>query len=120
VLGKNSAWYDNLVGGSIPGRYLDHQLAFMGLIRPIRVDDFAAIARVDVRYRLFNKIYLFFMPNIIYSSDWPGHTDATHKINYGFALRTAYNSPLGPISLDFNWNNFTHRVGLYLNIGYVF
>lgn len=120
VLGKNSAWYDNLVGGSIPGRYLDHQLAFMGLIRPIRVDDFAAIARVDVRYRLFNKIYLFFMPNIIYSSDWPGHADATHKINYGFALRTAYNSPLGPISLDFNWNNFTHRVGLYLNIGYVF
>lgn len=120
VLGKNSAWYDNLVGGSIPGRYLDHQLAFMGLIRPIRVDDFAAIARVDVRYRLFNKIYLFFMPNVIYSSDWPGHADATHKINYGFALRTAYNSPLGPISLDFNWNNFTHRVGLYLNIGYVF
>ena len=120
VLGKNSAWYDNLVGGSIPGRYLDHQLAFMGLIRPIRVDDFAAIARVDVRYRLFNKIYLFFMPNVIYSSDWPGHADAMHKINYGFALRTAYNSPLGPISLDFNWNNFTHRVGLYLNIGYVF
>ncbi|MBR1834914.1 MAG: patatin-like phospholipase family protein [Bacteroidales bacterium] len=120
VLGKNSAWYDNLVGGSIPGRYLDHQLAFMGLIRPIRVDDFAAIARVDVRYRLFNKVYLYFMPNVIYSSDWPGHVDATHKFNFGFALRAAYNSPLGPISLDFNWNDFTRRAGLYLNIGYVF
>ena len=120
VLGKSSAWYDNLVGGSIPGRYVDHQLAFMGLIRPIHVDDFAAIARVDVRYRLLDKLYLYFMPNVIYSSDWPKHITASHHVNFGFAIRAAYDSPLGPISLDFNWSDFTRRAGLYLNIGYVF
>lgn len=120
VVSKSSAWYDNLVGGSVPGRYLDHQLAFMGLIRPIRVDDFAAIARVDLRYQLFSKVYLYFMPNVIYSSDWPRRIDASHHFNFGFALRAAYDSPLGPVSLDFNWNDFTHRASLYLNIGYVF
>lgn len=120
VLGKNSAWYDNLIGGTISGRYLDHQLAFVGLNRPIHVDDFAAIARVDIRYQLFQKFYLYFMPNVIYSSDWPKRLEASHHFNYGFALRAAYNSPLGPVSLDFNWNSFNRRVGLYLNIGYVF
>ena len=120
ILGKNSGWYDNIVGGTVPGRFIDHQLAFIGLVRTIHVDDLAAIARLDIRYQLTSKLYLYLMSNVLYTSDWPEPSFNGHHFKFGAAFRTAYNSPIGPLSLDVNWNNFTHRIGLYMNIGYVF
>ena len=120
VLGHNSIWYDNIVGGTIPGRYVDQQLAFVGLNRPIHANDLVAIARLDLRYQLFNKTYLYLMPNVIYSADWIPTPGSNNHINFGAAIRAAYDSPIGPLSLDLNWNNLTHRLGLYLNLGYVF
>ena len=127
LVGKNSAWYDNIIGGTIPGRYLDHQLPFIGLTNTVHVEDFACIARLDLRYRVLDKLYLYFMTNVLLSSDWSPLTkpassanDNTFRTNFGAALRAAYDTPLGPISLDLNWNDFTRRPSLYLNIGYVF
>jgi outer membrane translocation and assembly module TamA len=60
------------------------------------------------------------MSNVLYTSDWPEPSFNGHHFKFGAAFRTAYNSPIGPLSLDVNWNNFTRRVGLYMNIGYVF
>ena len=120
VIGNSSGWYDNIIGGTIPGRFIDHQLAFIGLNRPVHVGNFVAIARVDFRYRLLSKTYLYLLPNVAYTSDWPRRSATPPDINFGVALRAAYDSSLGPISLDLQWNTFTHRMGLYLNIGHVF
>ena len=38
----------------------------------------------------------------------------------GLGVRVAYKSVIGPIAADLYWNSLTHRVGAYLNIGYVF
>ena len=120
VIGNSSGWYDNIIGSTIPGRFIDHQLAFIGLNRPVHVGNFVAIARVDFRYRLLSKTYLYLLPNVAYTSDWPRRSATPPDINFGVALRAAYDSSLGPISLDLQWNTFTHRMGLYLNIGHVF
>lgn len=120
VVGHNSPWYNNIIGGTIPGRHVDHQLAFIGLNRPIHTGNLTAIARLDLRYKLLNKTYLYLMSNLLYTSDWRPKPGDPYHLAFGTALRAAYDSPLGPISLDLNWNNLTRRLGLYLNIGYVF
>ena len=120
LVGKKSAWYDNIVGGTIPGRYLDHQLPFIGLTNTVHVEDLAGIARLDLRYRLFKRVYLYLIGNVLLSSNWNYAIDNSLHINYGGALRAAYDSPLGPLSIDLNYNNFTRRPSLYLNIGHVF
>ncbi len=120
LVGKNSAWYDNIIGGTIPGRYLDHQLPFIGLTNTVHVDNLAGIARLDLRYRLFDKLYIYLMSNTLLSANWIYGDNNALRINYGAALRAAYDTPLGPISLDLNWNSFTKRPSLYLNIGHIF
>jgi NTE family protein len=119
VLGNNSGWYDNLVGGTLSGRYLDHQLAFVGLINPLHVDDMAAILRLDMRYNIYSKFYLYLMANYLFSFDEMAPLDSW-KGSFGTAFRVSYDSPIGPVSVDLHWNNFNRRLGAYLNIGYVF
>ena len=119
VLGNNSGWYDNLVGGTLPGRYLDHQLAFVGLINPLHVDDMAAILRLDLRYNVYSKFYLYLMANYLFSFDEMSPLDSWNS-TLGIAFRVAYDSPIGPVSVDLHWNDFTCRLGAYLNIGYAF
>jgi NTE family protein len=119
VLGNNSGWYDNLVGGVQSGRYLDHQLAFVGLINPLHVDDMAGVLRLDLRYNIYSKFYLYLMANYLFSFDEMAPLDSW-KGTFGTAFRVAYDSPIGPVSVDLHWNDFTRRLGAYLSIGYVF
>lgn len=118
VIGKNPAWYNNVVGGALPGRYLDHQIPFVGMVNIAYVDDLAAVLRLDLRYQLIDKLYLSAMANYLFSMD-EYNVEDYHQI-FGCGLRFAYKSAIGPLSLDFQWNTFTRRVGLYLNLGYQF
>lgn len=118
VVGKNPIWYNNVVGGVLAGRYLDHQLPFIGLSNLAYVDDLAAIARMDIRYQLFSKVFVSAMANYLFSTDEYA-IDKFHQM-FGCGLRLAYRSAIGPMALDFQWNSLTKRVGLYLNLGYSF
>lgn len=124
LVGNDSSLYlHNIVGGSLPGRYLDHQLAFVGLNNPLRVGDIAAIARLDLRYNFYGKFYLYLMANYIASADHIGHLFTAQNDYHGtlgLGLRLAYDSPIGPVSLDLHHNDFNHSLGAYVNIGYVF
>ena len=124
LVGDDSSLYlRNIVGGSLPGRYLDHQLAFVGVNNPLQVGNLTAIARLDLRYNFYGKFYLYLMSNYIASADLLNHF-FTGKDDYhgtlGVGLRVAYASPIGPVSLDLHWNDFNYKVGAYVNIGYVF
>lgn len=123
VLGQSPDWFRNLAGGTVPGRYLDHQLAFVGLNNPMRVGNLAATARLDLRYHFADKFYAYLIANYLVAADQLGHfySEASdfHDM-LGVALRLAYDSPIGPVAVDLHWNDFTSRLGAYLNIGYVF
>ena len=123
LIGKNSGWFDNLIGGDMSRRYLDHQMAFLGLNNPMYVGNLAGIARVDFRYRVAEKYYLSLIANYTASADHLNHFYTDNKDFHdmlGLAIQVAYDSPIGPVSLDLHWNNFTHRAGAYLNIGHIF
>ena len=94
-------------------------MAFVGLINPLHVDDMAAILRLDMRYNIYSKFYLYLMTNYLFSFDEMAPRDSWRG-TFGTAFRVAYDSPIGPVSVDLHWNNFNRRLGAYLNIGYVF
>ena len=85
----------------------------------VHVGDMAVILRLVLRYQFASKLYLYLMSNYLVSFD---KMDPFYSLEttFGTAIRVAYDSPLGPVSLDLHWNDFSHRLGAYINIGYVF
>lgn len=120
VMGKNSPWYDNFIGGALAGRYLDHQMAFIGLTNPMYVENYAAVFRLDTRYNIHGNFYSYLMLNYLVNMPEFEFLGQDLKGVLGIGLRAAYKSFIGPIMLDLYWNSLTHKVGAYLNIGYVF
>ena len=120
VMGKNSPWYDNFVGGALPGRYLDHQMPFVGFSNPSYVSNYAAILRLDTRYNVHGNFYAYLMLNYMADVQEFETIERDFRSVFGLGLRVAYKSVIGPIAADLYWNNLTRRVGAYLNIGYVF
>lgn len=126
-------WYENLVGGAFEGRYLEHLFPFIGVKSPILADPYMGIARLDLRYRVGEKIYLSAMANILYSRDpyynyfddpelasYSLHPEKEDMLVQGYGFRVAYKSIMGPIFFDLMWNDITHKMTGYLNIGYYF
>lgn len=67
--GNPSLPYLNVMGGAIPGRYLDQQMTFAGINYATAMSNFLAIARTDFRFKLFKNNYLTAMLN--YASQCP-------------------------------------------------
>ncbi len=116
----------NFIGGSMPGRFYEHQLPFVGSNHPqLLLGGFLSIARVDFRVNVHSKHYLKAICNYarnsfdikqFFTNDLVGYSS-----NYwGAALEYLYDSPIGPLSLNVNWSNLSKKVGLYVNIGYYF
>ena len=122
--------YDNLVGGVMPGRYVSHQLPFVGANRPEMMYNSVAVLRLDMRWNVHRRHYVtlmgnyareangirnFFVPKTAYENgsmtayDW-----------WGVGLRYSYDLPIGPLDVDISWSNITESLGVYVNLGYYF
>jgi NTE family protein len=108
----------NCVGGMVAGRYLPQQLAFAGA-RLELVNESVIVARLQLRYRLGIRHYLSLAGNCLVQDDrffdLPGG-DAT----LGGSLGYAYDSIIGPVSVDVDYSGWTRKPGVYFNIGYYF
>lgn len=121
----------NCIGGSLAGRYSDHQLPFFGLneIYPSKYNN-VSIARCDVRVRILKKHYVTGIFNYLEAADdfsdyfnrsTPSNTIVPESVGaLGAALKYTYASKIGPLSLDVHWSDYTREVGLYLSLGYDF
>lgn len=120
--------YENMMGGSYPGRFFSQQMPFIGVNHPEFLYDNALILRSDFRVNLTGKHYLSGLVNYCRESEhFEGFFSATKNnvdnIGYnwwGVALEYAYESIIGPISLNVHWSNITHTTGLYFNLGFYF
>jgi len=111
----------NIVGSEIVGRHFDHQMPFIGIIHTEYVNDFTAIARLDLRYRLLDNHYFSATYNFLYGFDPFGKGIIKNTTMYsGAGIGYAYNSFFGPISASLVWSNCIKGVGAYLSIGYTF
>ena len=120
--GNPSLPYLNVMGGAIPGRYLDQQMIFAGINYATAMSNFLAIARTDFRFKLFKNNYLTAMLNYAVSvsdlSDF-GDVDKTYGV-VGAGLKYSYDSIIGPVELDLHWASRHYKTGMYLNIGLYF
>lgn len=128
--------YETLAGGVMPGRYVDHQLPFIGVIRPEVMYNSLVILRSDFRVNVYGKHYVTAMVNYARESADIGNffrkgrvIDDPGNYNYGYmsaynwwgaALRYSYDLPIGPVDVDITWSNLTKRVGAYVSLGYYF
>ena len=120
ILGHNVPLvYGNYMGGFLAGRYLDHQIPFIGFTYTHVFNDILSIATMDVRGRILDNHYVF--ASAAYALHFESLKEAfMEKPVIGARLGYAYNSFIGPLTFDLFWSNSSQRVGAYVSIGYSF
>lgn len=111
--------YLNMVGGTMPGRYLDQQIPFIGLNYALPVSNLVGVVRTDLRVRLTKNNYLTGTVNFLASP--PSFSDlASGTYALGAGLEYAYDTILGPVKLVAHWSELTDKVGFYFSMGFDF
>ena len=115
--------YVNSIGGTIPGRYMDQQIPFIGIENAYTVNNFLLLARLDLRYRITTNSYLSAIVNGAHSFEtWNDFGSSSNQASniFGVGLEYAYNSILGPVKANVHWSNISKSVGAYVRIGFDF
>lgn len=124
---------NNVIGGSEMGRYIDQQLPFIGVNNISFAFNNVAIARLDIRTRLFKNHYLTVIGNYARSSIdlknffretgvpmWERMYSYNASDWWGAGLRYSIDSKIGPISFDISSSNISKKVNLYFSLGHYF
>lgn len=111
--------YTNVIGGNMPGKYVDQQMPFMGLNYAMQVERYAAIAGVTARFALSTNNYLSAVANYVASFSELNDLKAG-LYALGVGVEYAYDSIIGPIKANVHWSELTHKLGFYCSIGFDF
>ena len=124
---------NNMLGGTEMGRYIDHQLPFVGLNEISLAFNNLSVARLDIRTRVFKKHYLTAMFNYGRSSidmksfvgkgvdlQWDTLYDYNASNWWGAGIRYSIDTKMGPLSFDVSSSNITLNPKLYFSLGYYF
>lgn len=124
---------NNVIGGTEMGRYIDQHLPFIGVNNISLAFNNVAIARADIRTRLFGNHYLTAMFNYARSSidlknffkerevlEWGELYDYNASNWWGAGVRYSIDTKLGPLSFDVSSSNISKNVNLYFSLGYYF
>lgn len=146
VNGKQGAWnamfngpvpkypyMNNMIGGADMGRYIDHQLPFVGLNKTSFAFNNLAILRVDFRVRVHKNHYLTAMVNYGRSAVdfknffnegktllWSDLYDYNASNWWGAGVRYSIDTKVGPLNFDIASSNVSKKVNLYFNFGHFF
>ncbi len=111
--------YFNAMGGSLPGRYVDQQIPFIGITDLAAMKNILTVYRMDLRFRLARNHYLTGIVN--YARDCDTFRDYTEGLGYfGAGAEYSFDTIFGPLSANVHWSNMTHKVGVYLSAGFNF
>ena len=111
--------YANVIGGEMPGRYVDHQLPFIGINNAAFRRNYLVVVRSDFRYRLAANHYVAAMVN--YSRDFYSFNQfETGEDIWGVGLGYAYDTIVGPFKAILHWSTMTRTLGAYLSLGFDF
>ena len=112
----------NIIGGNMPGRYLDQQIPFMGIGNAVATPTVLGIARADFRFRLSRNNYLSAVVNYGVGTQKLSEIFYNEPVTVysGYGLEYAYDTIVGPIRLDVHWSNVTRRLGAFLGLGFDF
>ena len=124
---------NNVIGGTEMGRYIDQQLPFIGINNISLSFNNIAIARADIRTRIFKNHYLTAIVNYARSSIdmknffkeketlvWNELYSYNSSNWYGAGIRYSIDTKIGPISFDVSSSNISKKVNLHFSLGYYF
>lgn len=120
---RGSEWipFCNFVGGTVHGRYIDHQMAFVGINNIEMVEDHTLTGTATLRCRLWMKHYVSAIAGWMRTSDiFESMFNQDGRGYGGYGLRYQYNTPLGPIGLTAQYSTFNRNTSMYLSLGYYF
>ncbi len=111
--------YANIMGGMIPGRYVDQQIAFVGINNAVYRRNYLMTARADLRWNFYKNMYATAISE--YSYDFTHFSEFNKGQNvWGVGLEYAYDSIVGPLRANLHWNTLTKKVGFYVSLGFDF
>lgn len=109
----------NAVGGSLPSRYLDQQMPFVGVTHLSAMENILTIYRADLRFKVAKNHYVTGIVNYLRDSDtFMTYADGPGYIGTG--VEYSYDTIFGPLSANVHWSNLTGKVGFYISAGYNF
>ena len=124
---------NNVIGGAEKGRYIDQQLPFIGIKNLSLAFNNVAVARADLRARLFGNHYLTAIFNYARSSIdlknffkerdelvWGNLYDYNSSDWWGAGLRYSIDTKMGPLSFEVSSSNISKNVNLYFSLGHYF
>lgn len=120
LIGNNVAFpAQNMVGGTVSGRYLSQQISFVGMRHFQRFDNSVVGARFDGRVNIDRKNFIYVKSSFAkhdmdFFDIWSG------KNVWGVGLAYSYNTIVGPIDFQLDYSNLTKKLSAYFNIGYYF
>ena len=111
--------YFNAIGGSLPGRYVDQQLPFIGVTNLWAMKNILTMAGVDLRFKVYRNNYVSAIINYVRDCDsFMHYLDGPGYIGAG--VEYAYDTIFGPIKANVHWSNLSDKVGFYISAGYNF
>ena len=111
--------YFNAIGGSLPGRFVDQQIPFMGVTNLVAMENIMTLFRTDFRFRFAKNHYVTGVLNYVHDSpDFLSYGKG--RGNFGAGLEYSFDTIFGPLSANVHWSEFTGKVGVYLSAGFNF
>ena len=112
-------YYRSFVGGFQKTNYFGGYIPFAGLKRMELVTDNAAIARIDLRLRMWEKVFVSLNPNIgLYGNQQTPFLEGNWLVGTGFSI--AYDSIVGPIEFNLGTSNLNKEITPYFSLGFTF
>lgn len=111
--------YMNIMGGSLPGRYMDQQMAFIGLNNASAMRNILTVFRTDFRFNVARNHYVTAIVN--YARDCDTFRDYMQGVGtFGAGVEYSYDTIFGPMTANLHWSSMTRTAGFYISLGYNF
>lgn len=112
----------NMVGGTMPGRYMPQQIPFVGINRAELAGATLIVAGLHLRQRILKNQYISVIGSYgrnsgklhqVFDGD-----DSSNMVGVGIGYM--YKSFVGPVEVQLSWSNQTKKMGWYAGVGFVF
>jgi NTE family protein len=112
-------FYRSYIGGFQKTNYFGNYLPFAGLKRMELSADNAAYVALDLRVKLWQKIYTTLISNMGVYNDKTTEQQGG-KFMIGGGISVAYDSVVGPVELILSTSNLNSQITPYFSLGYFF
>lgn len=112
-------YYKSYIGGIQRTNYFGVYIPFTGLRRMELSADNVAIVSLDLRLRLWQKVFVSVNPNIgMYGDSISPFIEGNFIVGGGASI--AYDSVVGPIEFNLSTSNINQKIAAFFSLGYCF